>query len=144
MTAVTVHSIDQLTARLPRQRAGRVERSSQLTLVPVLPSSAMREHGQLRMTRRGKLVIVLALVVLGICLTLAGAGLFGGSAAAGTTPTHPASRVVVVQPGQTLWEIAGQVAPGTDRRDTIARIVDLNALSGSVVSPGQRIAVPAR
>jgi hypothetical protein len=95
-----------------------------------------------RLTRRGKLVILFALVVAGVLLVLAGPGLFGGSAAAGTTPSSPVSRYVVVQPGQTLWQIAGQVAPNADRRETIARIVDLNALPGSVVAPGQRIAVP--
>jgi hypothetical protein len=41
-----------------------------------------------------------------------------------------------------LWSIAGEVAPGADRRDTVAEIVELNALDGSSVRAGQRIAVP--
>ncbi len=47
-----------------------------------------------------------------------------------------------VLPGETLWEIAGEVAPGVDRRDTVARILELNALSTAGVYAGQRIAVP--
>jgi hypothetical protein len=73
---------------------------------------------------------------------LALTGLVGGAAAG--TPAPPATRIVVVEPGQTLWSIAGQVAPGADRRDTIARIVELNGLPSTDVAAGARIAVPAR
>jgi Tfp pilus assembly protein FimV len=48
----------------------------------------------------------------------------------------------VVLPGETLWQIAGEVAPGVDRRDTVARLLELNALSTAGVRAGQRIAVP--
>jgi predicted Zn-dependent protease len=100
-----------------------------------------------RLTRRGRAlarlaaVVVLAAVGIGLMLLLTGAF---GPAAAGTEPTAPATRVIVVQPGQTLWSIAAQVAPKADRRDTIARIVELNALANSSVSAGARIAVPTR
>jgi hypothetical protein len=96
-----------------------------------------------QLTRRGRLVLLVALVAAGIALMLAVSGLAGG-AAAGTTPTRPASRTIVVQPGQTLWSIARDIAPNADRRDTIARIVELNALPSSAVSAGERIAVPTR
>ena len=44
---------------------------------------------------------------------------------------------MTVQDGQTLWEIARMVAPDTDPRATIARIVDLNALpSADLIRPG--------
>jgi LysM repeat protein len=49
---------------------------------------------------------------------------------------------VTVAPGDSLWSIAGDVAPDADRRDTVAEIMELNALSGSSVNVGQRIAVP--
>ncbi len=99
-----------------------------------------------RLTRRGRALAraaaLLVLVTVGIGLMLLSTGAFG-SAAAGTRPTAPATRTIVVQPGQTLWSIAAQVAPNADRRDTIARIVELNALANSSVSAGARIAVPA-
>jgi LysM domain len=94
-----------------------------------------------QLTRRGRLVILIALVGVGIGLMLALTGGFG-AASAGSSPSGPATRTVVVQPGQTLWSIAEQVAPNADRRDTIARIVELNALPNSSVSAGARIAVP--
>jgi hypothetical protein len=103
------------------------------------PSSSASSSVQL--TRRGRLVILIALVGVGIGLMLALTGGFG-PATAGSSPSGPATRTVVVQPGQTLWSIAEQVAPNADRRDTIARIVELNALSNSSVSAGARIAVP--
>jgi LysM repeat protein len=48
-----------------------------------------------------------------------------------------------VQPGETLWSIAQRVAPGSDPRDTVARIVAMNDLSDSSVVAGQQIFVPA-
>jgi LysM repeat protein len=63
--------------------------------------------------------------------------LAAGEAAAKTDPTF-----VVVQPGQTLWEIARVAAPGEDPRATIGRILDLNALSGVDIRAGQRLALP--
>ena len=66
----------------------------------------------------------------------------GGGHRPGATAAQ--TRTIVVQPGQTLWSIAGDVAPGADRRDTIARIVELNALPSTAVSAGERIAVPTR
>jgi LysM repeat protein len=51
---------------------------------------------------------------------------------------------VTVAPGQTLWAIAGEVAPNADRRDTVARIQELNALSSVNLQAGQKIAVPTR
>lgn len=50
----------------------------------------------------------------------------------------------VVAPGDTLWEIAGEVSGGEgDVRRVIAQIRRLNALDGAVIHPGQRLLVPA-
>jgi hypothetical protein len=49
---------------------------------------------------------------------------------------------VVVEPGQTLWQIAVAAAPDVDPRVTIMRIQDLNGLSDAAVAAGQRIALP--
>jgi nucleoid-associated protein YgaU len=125
--------------RAARVRSGPVE-------VPALrlsPAPAPARAASVQLTRRGRLVILVALVGVGIGLMLALTGVFG-SATAGSAPSRPATRTIVVQPGQTLWSIAKQVAPNADRRDTIARIVELNALPNSSVSAGARIAVPTR
>jgi LysM domain len=139
MTAVTFHR----PVSLPSQRRPALH----LVLPPEAalsdrPSVQPSVQPSVHLTRRGRIVVLLALVAGGLLVMLTLTGLFGGSAVAGTTPTHPATRIIVVQPGQTLWSIAGQVAPHADRRDTIARIVELNAMPNSGVSAGARIAVP--
>ncbi|GDX31264.1 hypothetical protein LBMAG15_01980 [Actinomycetes bacterium] len=61
-----------------------------------------------------------------------------GSVSAG----RPAAAVVVVQPGESLWSIAQQVAPGSDPREVVGRIRDLNGMADAVVTPGQSLVVP--
>jgi LysM domain len=49
---------------------------------------------------------------------------------------------VVVHPGQTLWSIASQAEPTADPRAVMQQIIELNALHGTNVVPGQRLWVP--
>jgi len=49
---------------------------------------------------------------------------------------------VVVHPGQTLWSIASRAEPSADPRAVMQQIIDLNALHGTSVEPGQRLWVP--
>ena len=46
------------------------------------------------------------------------------------------------QPGETLWQIAERIAPGTDPRETVARILDLNGLQTSQVQAGTALLLP--
>ena len=46
-------------------------------------------------------------------------------------------------PGDTLWSIAGNIAPGADTQQVIADIVSLNQLETATVQPGQRLSIPA-
>ena len=147
MSAATIHELTPTTRTapstpaerrpgLPRQRSA----PTHLTLVPEVQRAA---GPALQLTRRGRLVVLVALMALGAVLALALSGLVGG-AAAGTAPSRPPTRTIVVHPGQTLWSIAGDIAPGVDPRDTIARIVELNALPTTDVAAGTRLAVPTR
>jgi LysM repeat protein len=45
-------------------------------------------------------------------------------------------------PGQSLWSIASQYDPAADPRGVIQQIIDLNALSGTSVQPGQHLWLP--
>jgi LysM repeat protein len=94
--------------------------------------------GAVRLTRRGRLVVLLLLLALGAVLSLA---VTSSGAASGTAQQVPV-QYVTVAPGDSLWSIAGEVAPDADPRDTLAEIIELNALDGSSVQAGQRIAVP--
>jgi hypothetical protein len=51
-------------------------------------------------------------------------------------------RPVIVRPGQSLWTIATQAAPTADPRSVIQEIIDINALGGTSIQPGQRLWVP--
>jgi hypothetical protein len=96
----------------------------------------------LRLTRRGRLVVRL-LGAAGLLLVV-GVGVLGGpSALAGPDGGQVPVAERVVLPGETLWGIAGEVAPGTDRRETVAQIMELNGLSSAEVTAGTRLSVPA-
>ena len=63
-----------------------------------------------------------------------------GSGPAGDGPATAATTTVVIQPGQTLWQVARTVAHDADPRETMARIAELNGLSGAdaaTLRPGQ-------
>lgn len=94
----------------------------------------------MRLTRRGRL----AATGLMAAVTIGASMFVGGVSLAGSRAEHAPVRYVTVLPGQTLWAIAGEVAPEADRRDTVARILELNALPTSALQAGQRIAVPQR
>ena len=49
---------------------------------------------------------------------------------------------VTVRPGETLWQIAERVAPGSDPRETVARILDLNGLQTAQVQAGTALRLP--
>ncbi len=125
--------------------------TAHLTLVPT-PSAADLEDmvqlgrtsrhrpAALRLTPRGRSVAV-ALFLLTL---LAGGVLFGSTAtrASGEAGAPQDYQYLVVQPGQTLWGIAKEVAPQEDPRATIEAIRRLNALPDTGIEAGQRIALP--
>lgn len=65
-----------------------------------------------------------------------------GSTPVGAVGTVRPEVVYVVQPGDTLWEIALRTnSPGTDVRPFVDRLIDV--VGTSVLQPGQRIVLPA-
>jgi nucleoid-associated protein YgaU len=94
----------------------------------------------MRLTRRGRTVVrLLVLTALTLLVLAFSLGRLAGSAEAGDGSGVSA---VVVQPGDTLWQIARAADPQADPRDTIAAIAALNGLTGPIV-PGQQLLVPA-
>ena len=92
-----------------------------------------------RLTRRGRIVFLFAFLAAAIAVMVA----FGGWA----TATHDAGtpeqvRIVEVQPGDTLYGLAGSLAEDGEVREMVHRIKQLNSLPGVELQVGQKIAVP--
>ena len=123
--------------RLYRERAD-YEKTVRVRHLSVVPAPVEREP-ELRLTRRGRLVMFLG----GTALALGALTWVGGPAASTGEEHHPVTDTIVVAPGQTLWDIAADVAPEQDPRVVIDDIVDLNALTDAgSVRAGQPLAVP--
>lgn len=101
----------------------------------------------LRLTRRGRLVLsVFALtLILGLITILWAILANGAQAASGRTHTgsvYQGLRRVTVLPGQTLWTIAQHAEPSADPRTVIPQIMQINAISGTSLQPGEQLWVP--
>jgi hypothetical protein len=113
------------------------------------PDTRLAPHrNTVRLTRRGRLVVTvmltavsLSLVVLAwLAIAARGAQAADGGQSPGAVYQNLTS--VVVHPGQTLWSIASQAEPTADPRAVMQQIIELNALHGTNVVPGQRLWVP--
>lgn len=96
----------------------------------------------LRLTRRGRRAVLGLVVAGGLGLAaLAGPVVFGGQPADGGLALAGESSVVVA-PGDTLWSIAGTIAPDADPRGVVDALRSLNDLDGVALVPGQVLQVP--
>lgn len=135
MTAITSTAFAGRTRRRSVQR-----RSEQAQRQPSVQHS-VQPPTRLHITRRGRLVVAVLLAAPLIVV----AALFGPGAldaVAGTQTSGAQFQHVTVVSGQSLWQIAESIAPNDDPRDVVSDIADLNGLTGSVVVPGQRLAIP--
>ena len=107
-------------------------RRPHLVLVP--GGGGADERGELRLTTRGRVVVVAVLV---LAATLGMAGIRGAGAA---EPT----RVVTVAPGQTLSEVAASELPDLSISEGILAIQLANDLSTAQVAAGQKLVVPSQ
>jgi hypothetical protein len=92
----------------------------------------------LRLTRRGRVVLVLlAMLFITPMVTW-------GATAVASSPGEPTEvRVHAVQPGETLWGFARQVAgPGEDVRDAVGRLQELNEMSSGTLRVGELLLLP--
>jgi predicted Zn-dependent protease len=94
-----------------------------------------------RLTRRGRAVIVLAML---LALVLAGFTLGRASSQAAGPAAHRPLPTVTVTPGETLWQIAARIDPTADRRALVDQIEALNHLHDSQVLTGQQLKLPRR
>ena len=86
-----------------------------------------------------RLSLVWVLVVAAVAfVAVVGLGMLASSVA----PSVPSTtKVVRVLPGESLWELAGRVAPDSDPSAVVERIEELNGVEGGVHA-GQPLTVP--
>jgi hypothetical protein len=110
--------------------------------VSTMGEAAVAPRTRLRITRRGRIVLT-ALVATPLAVGAGLVALNGGAAVASKDASSAAFEYVTVSSGQSLWDLAEEIAPSADPRDVIASVVDLNRLPTSDVAAGQQLAVPA-
>ena len=92
--------------------------------------------GEVRQTRRGRLVVLLG----SLFLVLALAVWFGAGSAATDRPEP--TRVVTVTEGDTLWDIAAEIAPAGEVSDMVVHLEQLNHMDSAALQAGQKLVVP--
>lgn len=80
--------------------------------------------------------------VLAVAVVAAISFFSGQAATAGSDAVKTDFTYVTIHSGESLWQLAGKIAPNEDPRDWITKVVNLNALTSAEVAPGQRIALP--
>jgi cell division protein YceG involved in septum cleavage len=112
-----------------------------MTLDTMFAPAVRRPRSTVRLTRRGRVVVVLAALLVAFAV-----GVFV-TAARSVATQHPGTpeptRIVQVGSGDTLWGIASELADGGDVRAMIEEIKQLNALDSEALQAGQRLVVPA-
>lgn len=112
--------------------------SNNVTYVNFLPAAEPKTR--LRITKRGRRVLVGLVAIPLVIAAFLGAVNSGGAAATDAAVSNDFTYVTIAQ-GQSLWDLAGEIAPNADARDVVEEIVALNALEGEI-QPGQKIAIP--
>lgn len=124
---------------MPRRAESRGRGRAVHAVTPARPTSTAAAPSRVRLTRRGRALVTLAF----LAVLLTGMVPLGGWATATLTGGSPEPvQVVEVQAGDTLYEIAADVAAPGQVREMVYRIQELNSLPGAQISEGQRLAVP--
>ena len=140
----TPYSAAARRLRLPSRRpASRQPQSvrprSRRPSVAGRPTRGCAAAPPLRLTRRGRVVVVMIAAVV-MCALLS---LVLATASASAGPGDLPRRTHVVQPGETLWDIALGLDPDVDPRVVVAKLARFNGLASVDVVPGQALLLPA-
>ncbi len=92
-----------------------------------------------RQRRRLTTMVVLATIV---CFTVGGAFALGSGVGASYGTTFVSAKIYTVQPGDTVWSIAHDIAPGNDVRRVVDAIVEMNDVASGALRPGTVLDLP--
>lgn len=95
-----------------------------------------------RLTRRGRAVVVLLLAALLLAAFSLGQQDTQAADVRGGAATAPLGQTTV-QPGESLWSVAQRIAPDNDPREVVAQIRRLNDLESAELQVGQHLLLPA-
>jgi hypothetical protein len=113
----------------------RTVRRVPLEVVPAQPVSPRPSAAVYRLRRLLVIGVVVALALPALVSVRAGLAWFGGEATAGVTPPTPT--VVVAEPGDSYWTLAGRLYRGGDIRSTVDALVSANG--GRELRAGDRL-----
>ena len=83
-----------------------------------------------------------AVVGIGLMMLVLFLMFFGRVVESGAAPANTGTAVVHVQSGESLGDIASRIAPEMPTEAVVEKIMDLNAMSNSALSPGQPLVTP--
>lgn len=104
--------------------------------LPSGPPPVRLGRGRVRLTRRGRVVVLV------FFLLLAGLGLAVAATASRAADPVREAPTAEVRPGDSLWSIAERYVPGRDPVAAVEEIRRLNGLTGYTVHAGQQIVLP--
>ncbi|WP_344886783.1 LysM peptidoglycan-binding domain-containing protein [Nonomuraea antimicrobica] len=96
----------------------------------------------MRLTRRGRVVLVVGVALLSLGGFWLGTRAAGHAAVQVVVAGHTGLQWVEVHKGDTLWKIADALAEGDDTGAVVEEIKRLNGLPDSLIRPGARLYVP--
>jgi len=108
------------------------------SVTPIRAARGDRRH-RVRVTRRGRLILVLSMAVL--LLAAFSLGRTRSDAAQQIAPRAPLAQTTV-HAGDTLWSVAKRIAPQNDPRDVVEQIREVNHLGTAQLKAGQQLLLP--
>lgn len=99
--------------------------------------------GTTRLTARGRFLLGASGLVVALSLISASTALGSNEGSDSVSVVRDYEQITVL-PGESLWSIARQIAPGFSARtgDIVALILELNNLSSSELRSGQELLIP--
>lgn len=104
-----------------------------------------RNNVRLRLTARGRAVIAVLVTLAAVLATALAVFFMSTPAASAGAAEAVTTETVTISEGETLWAVASQYAPaGTDVRDFVLMLQDINDLDSATVQPGQQLDIPVQ